>query len=147
MRRKSALVPRLGAGLLLGWLLSGIGASPLAVAGHPSTASLLPDTTAALLWTPNAPDATERFLNPAPGRICRDPQMRPLVDQFFRSLAESRRGVLKMLALAPVDTTPERWVPADVSTYTTLNWDVQAAFDAVREVFDSFRGEGASSDE
>src|SRR5690606_12091782 len=40
-------------------------------------------------------------------------------------LEDPRTGVLEMLAMDAGDTTPENWVPADVGSYTTLNWDAQ----------------------
>ena len=55
------------------------------------TARLLPDRTAILLWIPDAPDATERFMNTAVGRIVRDPRMRPLLEEFRDSLSESMK--------------------------------------------------------
>ena len=61
-------------------------------------------------------------------------------------LDSPRVGVLEMLALKSGDTTPERWVPTGVSTYTTMHWDMETAFDSLREMFDSFRGEGALSE-
>ena len=58
-------------------------------------------------------------------------------------LAEPRVGVVKMIALRPGDVTPERWVPVDCASYTTLNWDVQETYSTLSTLFDSFYGEGA----
>jgi len=58
-------------------------------------------------------------------------------------LEAPRSGVLKMLALRSGDTKPERWVPADVATYTTLHWNVETTYKSLATVYDSFRGEGA----
>ena len=61
-------------------------------------------------------------------------------------LLKSPRGsILEVLAFTSGDTTPESWVPADVSIYTTMHWDIEKAFDALRETFDTFRGEGSLS--
>lgn len=59
------------------------------------------------------------------------------------SLDSPRTGIPKMIALEPGSTEPEPWVPADVGSYTTLNWDFQTTFDTLESLFDSFRGKGA----
>lgn len=61
-------------------------------------------------------------------------------------LDSPRRGLLGLLAFRSGDVTPEHWVPANVSTYTTVHWDVQTALAAAEELFDTFRGEGAFSE-
>ena len=50
---------------------------------------------------------------------------------------------MEMLAMKADDTTPEKWVPADVGSYTTLNWDGKKTYDVLEKMYDSFRGEGA----
>jgi hypothetical protein len=57
-------------------------------------------------------------------------------------LEEPRTGVLEMLAMDAGDTTPENWVPNDVGSYTTLNWDAQQTYRRLRDLYDSIRGEG-----
>ena len=91
MRRKPSFVPHALAGLLLAGLLTGVGAGPMAHAQSLKTARLLPDRTAILLWIPDAPDASRRFMNTAPGRILRDPRMQPLFEEFRDSLSESMK--------------------------------------------------------
>jgi len=56
-----------------------------------------------------------------------------------------RAGVLNAIALEGGPVEPERWVPAETMTYTTLRWNFQESFEAARTVFDAFRGEGALS--
>ncbi len=58
-------------------------------------------------------------------------------------LAPPRSGVIKMIALESGDSTPERWVPADVASYTTLHWNVEQTFTELASLYDSFNGEGA----
>jgi hypothetical protein len=60
-------------------------------------------------------------------------------------LGAPRDGVLEMIALGPVDPTPQRWVPADVTSYVTLQWNFDKTFKVAAELFDSFQGEGALS--
>ncbi len=58
-------------------------------------------------------------------------------------LESPRSGVVEIVALEPGDTRPERWVPGDVATYITVNWNVQRSYKTLTKLFDSFRGEGA----
>jgi hypothetical protein len=39
-------------------------------------------------------------------------------------------------------SAPQRWVPRDISTYTTFQWDLQNAFENVGSLFDALFGEG-----
>jgi len=56
-----------------------------------------------------------------------------------------RAGVLKVIALEGGPVEPERWVPAETMTYTTLRWNFQESYEAGRTVYDAFRGSGALS--
>lgn len=58
-------------------------------------------------------------------------------------LESPRSGVLKMIALESGDVKPERWVPADVASYTTLHWNVEKTYATLAILYDSFRGDGA----
>jgi len=57
--------------------------------------------------------------------------------------AEPRTGVLAALAMKSGDPTPEKWVPHDAASYTTLYWDFERTETEVSLLFDSFRGEDA----
>ena len=70
-----------------------------------------------------------------------------MITHVHVKLSEPRTGVLEMLAMKADDTTPEKWVPADVGSYTTLNWDADKTFTTLEELYDSFRGEGSLSGE
>ncbi|MFH1924229.1 MAG: hypothetical protein ABIP48_30615 [Planctomycetota bacterium] len=100
IHRKLTLLFRPAAGLLLAAFLAAVGSSPAARAQQLKTARLLPEKTAVLLWFPNAPEAAERFMNTALGRIGRDPQIRPLVDQFRESLSASMESEEKGIGLS-----------------------------------------------
>ncbi len=58
-------------------------------------------------------------------------------------LHPNRTGVIKMVALRSGDSKPQRWVPADVASYTTLHWNVGQTFKELATLYDSFNGEGA----
>jgi hypothetical protein len=61
-------------------------------------------------------------------------------------LEHPRSGVLKAIAFTTGDTTPERWVPADIATYMTVRPDLDKIYKTVEELFDSFQGDGALAD-
>jgi len=58
-------------------------------------------------------------------------------------MSSPRRGVLDMVAIEAGDTTPEPWVPNDVATYMTMNWDFKRTMKALTNLYDRSRGEGA----
>jgi len=58
-------------------------------------------------------------------------------------LDSPRSGVLEMLALRSGDTTPEPWVPSDVATYVTVNWDFDKTYTSLRTLYNNIRGEDA----
>jgi len=62
-------------------------------------------------------------------------------------LESPRTGVLKMIAFEPGEVTPEAWVPADVASYTSLNWNIEKTYKSLATVYDSFSGEGALAKE
>lgn len=55
----------------------------------------------------------------------------------------NRRGVLKAVAFRPVDSAPERWLPAGVVGYAKSRWEMGQTVATAREMFDSFRGKGS----
>ena len=58
-------------------------------------------------------------------------------------LEHPRDGVLEAIAFSPGDTTPERWVPAEMVSYMTLRLDLEKAYKTLEKLFDSFQGDGA----
>ena len=56
-------------------------------------------------------------------------------------LASPRRGLMEVLRPKNGSTTPEKWVPADVGSYVTLNWDVAKTVSSVAKIVDNFQGE------
>lgn len=65
-----------------------------------------------------------------------------MITHLHVKISEPRTGIMEMLALKADDTTPEKWVPADVGSYTTINWDAQKTYSTLGEMYDKFRGEG-----
>ncbi|TWT34514.1 DUF3352 domain-containing protein [Blastopirellula retiformator] len=64
------------------------------------------------------------------------------VSHLHVMLERPRTGVLAMIAPQNAETTPEMWVPADVTSYMTVNWDVDKTYNALETLYDSIRGEG-----
>ncbi len=58
-------------------------------------------------------------------------------------LASPRRGVLEVLRPKNGSTVPEPWVPEDVGSYSTLNWDLPKTISGVAKIVDTFQGEDA----
>lgn len=58
-------------------------------------------------------------------------------------LCDDPTGVLKVFTLTEGDVSPPKWVPAAVSMYSGMNWDVKGAYDAIEALTDSFTGPGA----
>lgn len=51
-------------------------------------------------------------------------------------------GVLALLQFPPKALHPAKWVSANATSYTELNWDVEDAFKAITKMADHFNGEG-----
>ncbi len=55
-----------------------------------------------------------------------------------------RDGLFGVLRPEKVDTLPPSFVPSDVTTYVTMNWDFETAFDNFSKIIDRFQGEGTA---
>lgn len=53
-----------------------------------------------------------------------------------------RDGVLGALRPEVVDSSPPKWIPADVASYTSLKWDLETTYDNVDKVVAQFQGDG-----
>lgn len=69
------------------------------------------------------------------------------VSHLHVMLDEPRSGVLDAIAVTAGDTTPESWVPADIASYMTINFDAQKSYDAIAKVYNSISGENALQNE
>jgi hypothetical protein len=64
------------------------------------------------------------------------------VVHFHLLLDNPRAGVVELLAMGSGDTTPEAWVPNDVTTYMTLHWRFEDMYKNGSKLWDSLQGEG-----
>jgi hypothetical protein len=65
------------------------------------------------------------------------------ISHFHLSLASPRRAVLALLRPKSGSVTPEQWVPANVGSYMTVNWDIKSTIDAIERLFNQIRGQNA----
>jgi len=49
-----------------------------------------------------------------------------------------KTGLVRVFPMPPIDTQAEPWVPASTSTYSTLSWDLDAAFVAAQDLVNQF---------
>lgn len=52
-------------------------------------------------------------------------------------------GLMRVFELDQAKTTPPSWVKDNVSTYASMNWEINEAFSAVEQLVDMFQGAGA----
>jgi hypothetical protein len=62
-------------------------------------------------------------------------------------LENPKSGVLNLVQMSSGDSSPEGWVPHDVSSYMTLHWDVAATYAEGTKLYDSFFGDGKAGEE
>ncbi|MFP6672648.1 MAG: hypothetical protein VB857_14655 [Pirellulaceae bacterium] len=79
------------------------------------------------------------------GSVILAPENFDSIAHFHVSLDFPRKGILEFFEMKTGDLTPEPWVPANVSSYTSVNWNIEKAFGAIRGVYDAIRGEGGFS--
>ena len=70
------------------------------LAERPPAAKLLPERTAMLLSVADANELSERFMNTALGQMSQDPQLQPLVEHLYGSLAEAVQSVQDRIGLS-----------------------------------------------
>ncbi len=69
------------------------------------------------------------------------------ISHFHIQLASPRKSVLGLLRPKAGSTTPENWVPENVATYVTINWDFVSTAKAVEQLYNQFRGPEAFQNE
>ena len=52
-----------------------------------------------------------------------------------------RDGLLGVLRPETGDSTPPKWVPKDVTTYTSIYWDFEQTYENVGKILDTFQGD------
>lgn len=65
------------------------------------------------------------------------------ISRTFLYVDQPASGVINLFQFPEVEQAPPKWVPADVTSYVGVNWDVSGAFGAVKELVDMFQGGGA----
>ncbi len=54
-----------------------------------------------------------------------------------------RDGLLGVLRPSTGDSTPPKWVPKDVTTYSSIHWDFEQTYENVGKIMEKFQGEDA----
>ncbi len=49
------------------------------------------------------------------------------------------QGVLKIFSMPKANLRPEAWVPASISTYSSISWDLDAAYTAINDLANTFQ--------
>jgi len=65
------------------------------------------------------------------------------VYKSFFYVEQPTSGVLNVFQFPATDLAPPKWVPADVTVYSAMNWNVSGAYTAIETLVDSFQGPGA----
>lgn len=65
------------------------------------------------------------------------------ISHFHLLLGSPRRAVLALVRPKSGSTTPEDWVPASVSSYSTINWDIASTLQGIEQLYDQFQFPGA----
>ncbi len=69
------------------------------------------------------------------------------IAHFHALLSSPRRSILGLLRPKSGSTSPEKWVPDTIASYSTLNWDTASTLTAVEQLYNQFRGEDALNTE
>lgn len=64
------------------------------------------------------------------------------VTHTFVYVNQPTSGLVKFFEFPAVRQSPPDWVPADVSAYTSANWDISGAYEAVEAIVDFFQPPG-----
>jgi hypothetical protein len=86
-------------GLAMGLAAAAWVARPV-MAQRPNALELLPKSTAAVVWIPDAPEMAERYMSTALGQMLQDPQVEPLVRHLYGSAAEAVANMKERVGLS-----------------------------------------------
>jgi hypothetical protein len=64
------------------------------------------------------------------------------ITHTFLYVEQPTSGLVKFFECPATRQAPPDWVPADVAAYTSVNWDIQGAYEAVEAVVDFFQPPG-----
>ncbi|MGD0653174.1 MAG: hypothetical protein ABSA16_02420 [Thermoguttaceae bacterium] len=76
------------------------------------------------------------------GSIMYDVGQYDSINHLHVLLENPRSGIIKMIALEPGVSTPERWAPTDVASYMTIHVKFDTALKTLVPMYDSLSGEG-----
>jgi len=135
--------------LLASLLLLTGGFTPAAFADHPPAPRLLPRSTLALISIADAPNLAERFMNTSTGRMSRDPQLKPLIDQLYGSLIEAttelkdRVGLSlpELLAIPQGEISVALVAPEDAEPALVILLDTGDQFSNAQKLIERFTAE------
>lgn len=65
------------------------------------------------------------------------------VSKSFFYVEQPTAGILNVFQFPATDLAPPKWVPADATMYSAMNWNVNGAYSAIQTLVDSFQGPGA----
>ncbi len=65
------------------------------------------------------------------------------ISHMHMLLGTPRRGILSLVKPKSGSTEPESWVPDNVASYSTINWDLNSTLLGIERLFNQFRGEDA----
>jgi hypothetical protein len=65
------------------------------------------------------------------------------LNKAFIYVDQPPTGVLGVFQFPAVEQKPAKWVPADVATYFSLNWNVEEAYNSIESLVDSLQGPGS----
>lgn len=98
-------------------------------------------TVAALIW-PIVDDLGIRKIRGIGGSVFRGGETFDDISHLHVLIDTPRDGFFGVLRPATGETTPPNWVPADVTAYTTVHWNVEATVNNFERILDRFQGEG-----
>ena len=64
------------------------------------------------------------------------------VSHTFLYVDQPTNGLVRFFECPPARQQPPMWVPAGVSAYSSANWDVEGAYDALKSIVDFFQPPG-----
>ncbi len=99
--------------------------------------------TAALIW-PIFEDLGIAKIRGIGGSVFRGGEDFDDISHLHVLIDPPRDGLFGVLRPDAVDTVPPSFIPSDVTTYTTVKWRFDAAFDNLSKIIDRFQGEGTA---
>ncbi len=64
------------------------------------------------------------------------------VSRTFLAVDQPTSGILKVFEFPATNQQPPRWVPATASAYSSTNWDIEGAYEAIEALVDFFQPPG-----